>query len=126
MVFPNAGGEPLPGGIFQYGGRYAAVRRAFVYRKRFSVRLALAEPYDERLPRAVYSFQCADGARPTARRVASVAAQRSRRGKGGNFWFGEAMKLMNEIQSEFDGTVTKILVKNGDSVEYDQPLMIIE
>jgi len=36
------------------------------------------------------------------------------------------MKLMNEIKSEFDGKVKEILVLNGQAVEYDQPLMIIE
>lgn len=34
----------------------------------------------------------------------------------------EAMKLMNEIESEYDGVVEEILVKNGDMVEYGQPL----
>ena len=38
----------------------------------------------------------------------------------------EAMKLMNEIESEVDGVVKQILVKNGDQVEYDQPLFVIE
>jgi len=38
----------------------------------------------------------------------------------------EAMKLMNDIESEFDGTVTEILVKNGEAVEYGQPLFCIE
>ncbi len=38
----------------------------------------------------------------------------------------ESMKLMNEVQSDFDGTVAEILVKNGDTVEYDQPIMIIK
>lgn len=38
----------------------------------------------------------------------------------------EAMKLMNEIESDFDGVVKQILVKNGDLVEYDQPLFVIE
>ncbi len=38
----------------------------------------------------------------------------------------EAMKLMNEIESEVSGTVRKILVKNATPVEYDQPLFIIE
>lgn len=38
----------------------------------------------------------------------------------------EAMKLMNEIESEFDGTVKEILVKNGDLVGFDQPMFIIE
>ena len=38
----------------------------------------------------------------------------------------EAMKLMNEIESEFSGTVTKILVENEQVVEYGQPLFVIE
>lgn len=37
----------------------------------------------------------------------------------------EAMKLMNDIESEFEGTVTQIYVKNGDCVEYGQPLFAI-
>ncbi len=34
----------------------------------------------------------------------------------------EAMKLMNEIESEFDGEIVEILVKNGEPVEYGKPL----
>lgn len=37
----------------------------------------------------------------------------------------ESMKLMNEVTSDIDGVVQEILVKNGESVEYDQPLMIL-
>ena len=37
----------------------------------------------------------------------------------------EAMKLMNEIESDFDGTVAEIYVKNGESVEYGMPLFRI-
>lgn len=37
----------------------------------------------------------------------------------------EAMKLMNEIESEFDGEVAEIYVKNGEAVEYGQPLFRI-
>lgn len=37
----------------------------------------------------------------------------------------EAMKLMNEIESEFDGVVTEILAENGKGVEYGQPLFRI-
>lgn len=37
----------------------------------------------------------------------------------------EAMKLMNEIESEVSGKVVKMLVDNGTAVEYDQPLMLI-
>ena len=38
----------------------------------------------------------------------------------------EAMKIMNEIEADKDGTITKILVDNGQPVEYGQPLFIIE
>jgi oxaloacetate decarboxylase alpha subunit len=38
----------------------------------------------------------------------------------------EAMKLMNEIESEVDGKILQILVENGQPVEYGQPLFIIE
>ncbi|GMT48369.1 MAG: acetyl-CoA carboxylase, biotin carboxyl carrier protein [bacterium] len=38
----------------------------------------------------------------------------------------EAMKLMNEIESEVEGTVVRILVENGRSVEYGEPLFLIE
>ncbi len=46
--------------------------------------------------------------------------------KGDVIMIIESMKLMNEIKSEFDGKVKEILVLNGQAVEYDQPLMIIE
>ena len=45
--------------------------------------------------------------------------------KGDTLCIIEAMKLMNEIESDFDGTVTEILVKNGQAVEYGQPLFRI-
>ncbi len=38
----------------------------------------------------------------------------------------EAMKMFNPIESEFAGTIIKILVENGVPVEFDQPLMVIE
>ena len=38
----------------------------------------------------------------------------------------EAMKLMNEIESDISGKVIKILVENGKPVEYNQPLFLIE
>ena len=37
----------------------------------------------------------------------------------------EAMKLMNEIESEFSGTIKAILAENGQPVEYGQPLFVI-
>jgi acetyl-CoA carboxylase biotin carboxyl carrier protein len=38
----------------------------------------------------------------------------------------EAMKLFNEIESEFSGTIVKVLVDNATPVEYDQPLFLID
>jgi acetyl-CoA carboxylase biotin carboxyl carrier protein len=38
----------------------------------------------------------------------------------------EAMKLFNEIESEFSGKIVKILVDNASPVEYDQPLFLVE
>lgn len=46
--------------------------------------------------------------------------------KGDVICIVESMKLMNEINSEFDGTVAEIYVKDGEAVEFDQPIMRIE
>jgi len=46
--------------------------------------------------------------------------------KGQTLCIIEAMKLLNEIESDFTGTVKSILVENGQPVEYGQPLFLIE
>ncbi len=38
----------------------------------------------------------------------------------------EAMKMMNQIESEVAGRVVSVLVENGEPIEFDQPLFIIE
>jgi acetyl-CoA carboxylase biotin carboxyl carrier protein len=38
----------------------------------------------------------------------------------------EAMKILNEIEADHSGTVSKILVSNGQAVEYGQPMFIID
>ncbi len=38
----------------------------------------------------------------------------------------EAMKILNEIEADKAGTITEILVENGQAVEYGQPLFVIE
>jgi acetyl-CoA carboxylase biotin carboxyl carrier protein len=45
--------------------------------------------------------------------------------KGDTLCIIEAMKLMNEIESDVDGVVKAILVENGQPVEFDQPLFVI-
>ena len=46
--------------------------------------------------------------------------------KGQTLCIVEAMKLMNEIEAEFGGTVTEVLVENGKSVEFGQRLFKIK
>jgi acetyl-CoA carboxylase biotin carboxyl carrier protein len=46
--------------------------------------------------------------------------------KGDTLCIVEAMKIMNEIEAEFSGTVQEILVSDGTPVEFDQPLFIIK
>jgi acetyl-CoA carboxylase biotin carboxyl carrier protein len=46
--------------------------------------------------------------------------------KGQTLCIIEAMKLLNEIESDVAGKVKAILVENGQPVEYGQPLFVIE
>lgn len=46
--------------------------------------------------------------------------------KGDVLFIIESMKLMNEVNSEVDGVVTKILVEDGQGVEFHQPILIVE
>ena len=46
--------------------------------------------------------------------------------KGQTLCIIEAMKIMNEIEAEFDGTISDIRVGNGDPVEYNQSLFVID
>ena len=46
--------------------------------------------------------------------------------KGQTICIIEAMKIFNEIESEYDGIVTDILVENGTPVEFDQDLLILK
>ncbi len=46
--------------------------------------------------------------------------------KGDTLCIIEAMKLMNEIESEYDGEVTQILVENEEVVDYGKPLFVIK
>ncbi len=45
--------------------------------------------------------------------------------KGDVLFIIESMKLMNEVQSEFDGVVLEIIAENSQAVEFDQDIMII-
>lgn len=46
--------------------------------------------------------------------------------KGDSLGIIEAMKLFNEIESEFSGTIIKVLVDNATAIEYDQALFLID
>jgi len=46
--------------------------------------------------------------------------------KGQTIAILEAMKIMNELEAEFDCKITQILVKDGQAVEYDMPMFVVE
>lgn len=46
--------------------------------------------------------------------------------KGDTLFIIESMKLMNEVASECDGTITEIVAENAQGVEYGQPILYIE
>ena len=62
-------------------------------------------------------------ASPTAEAFVKIGSKVK---KGDTLCIIEAMKLMNEIESEFDGEVVEILAKDEDMVEYGQALFIIK
>jgi len=46
--------------------------------------------------------------------------------KGQTLCILEAMKIMNEVEAEFDCKIVKVLVEDGNPVEYDMPLFVVE
>ncbi|MGA1940056.1 acetyl-CoA carboxylase biotin carboxyl carrier protein [Arcobacter sp. YIC-310] len=46
--------------------------------------------------------------------------------KGQTLCILEAMKIMNEVEAEYDCKIIDILVKDGDPVEYDMPIFVVE
>ena len=60
---------------------------------------------------------------PTSNQYVDIGSTVS---KGDTLCIIEAMKLMNEIESDYSGKVTEILVKDGETVEYGTPLFVIE
>lgn len=63
-----------------------------------------------------------EAASPDSDAFVSVGSKVS---KGDTLCIVEAMKIMNEIEAEFGGTVEEILIKDGQAVEFDQPLFVI-
>ena len=62
-------------------------------------------------------------ASPGAKAFVDVGAQVK---EGDTLCIIEAMKILNEIEADKSGTVTRILADNGQAVEYGQPLFVIE
>jgi len=62
-------------------------------------------------------------ASPGAKAFVEVGAQVK---EGDTLCIIEAMKILNEIEADKSGTVTRILADNGQAVEYGQPLFVIE
>lgn len=64
-------------------------------------------------------YRCSSPGTPSFVEIGHVVKQ------GDTLCIIEAMKLMNEIESDADGVIKAILVENGQPVEFDQPLFII-
>jgi acetyl-CoA carboxylase biotin carboxyl carrier protein len=62
-------------------------------------------------------------ASPGAKSFVEIGAQIK---EGDTICIIEAMKILNEIEADKAGTITQILVENGQAVEYGQPLFVIE
>ena len=60
---------------------------------------------------------------PGAKPLADVGQQVK---EGESICIIEAMKIMNEIEADKTGTITKVMAENGQAVEFGQPLFIIE
>ena len=60
-----------------------------------------------------------------AENIANEIIEKAKLKKGQILAIVEAMKLMNDIESDFDGEIAEILVENGQPVEYGQPLFVI-
>ena len=60
---------------------------------------------------------------PTAKAFVSIGQKIN---QGDTVGIIEAMKIMNQIESDQSGTVVEILVKDGEAVEFGQPLIIVE
>lgn len=102
------------------------VPQPVVSEKRETRREALAEPESEGRLLTVTSPIVGTLYRsptPEAEQYVNVG---SRVKKGQVLCIIEAMKLMNEIESEVDGIVVRILVENGHPVEYGEPLFLID
>lgn len=87
-----------------------------------SPQAAVAAPANEHIVRApiVGTFYAASSPEAEAFvKVGDLVAE------GQTLCIIEAMKLMNEIEADASGTITKILIDNAQPVEYDQPLFVI-
>ena len=62
-------------------------------------------------------------ASPGAKAFVEIGAQVK---EGDTLCIIEAMKILNEIEADKSGTVTRVLAENGQAVEYGQPLFVIE
>ncbi len=106
----------------------------------FRIKLSKRPPMPSAASMGIPAFlSAANGANPAAENAAESgavsASDNAPKGKvikspiikkGNVVCIVESMKLMNEITSEFDGTVAEIYVNDAQSVEYDQPLFRLE
>ena len=90
-----------------------------VYTTQFTKKFARRKAFVPESPKIVKAFIPG-----TIREITVVKGQEVKRGD--KLLILEAMKMMNQIESDKDGVIKEICVENQDPVEFDQPLFIIE
>ena len=79
-----------------------------------------ADTFTVRSPMPGTFYSCPD---PDSKPFVEIGAKVN---EGATLCIIEAMKIMNEIQSEKSGTIKEIMVEDGNPIEFDQPLFIID
>ena len=114
------GGEPAPVQYVQTAAAPAAAPAAAVAVPAAAPVAAEPTGHTVKSPMVGTFYRAASPGAPSFVEVGSQVKE------GDTICIIEAMKILNEIEADKSGTVTKILGENGQAVEYGQPLFIIE
>jgi acetyl-CoA carboxylase biotin carboxyl carrier protein len=111
----------MPGGVQQYSAPAAAAPAVAASAPAAAAPAAPAEPTGHivKSPMVGTFYRSSAPGAPAFVEVGSTVKE------GDTLCIIEAMKLLNEIDADASGTITKILVENGQPVEFGQPLFVI-
>ncbi|HEY1043733.1 MAG TPA: acetyl-CoA carboxylase biotin carboxyl carrier protein [Telluria sp.] len=119
MYAPQGMGMGMPQGYPQAGAPAAAAAAAPVAAAPAAVEAAEPTGHVVKSPMVGTFYRSSSPGAPAFVEVGAAVKQ------GDTLCIIEAMKLLNEIDADVSGTITKILVENGQPVEFGQPLFVI-